>query len=60
MSRLFLLLLLVACEPKATEEQLVRQCQDRGGTPDLRGPVKCEMPQEQIQDAYAGAPVRHD
>jgi len=55
MSRLFLLLLLVACEPQPTEEQLVRQCQDRGGTPDLRGPVKCEMPQEKIQGADAGA-----
>lgn len=39
------LLLLVSCADKQSEEQLVRECQNRGGTPDVRGSFKCETPQ---------------
>jgi len=40
------LLFLLGCESKPTEEQLVRECQSRNGTPDVGTPgvVKCEMP----------------
>ena len=42
---MLVLLLAVGCAGKPTEEQLVRECQNRGGTPDIRGPFKCDMPQ---------------
>ena len=58
-----LLLLLLGCESKPTEEQLVRECQNRNGVPNIqqRGEFKCEMPQHQVQlGAQPGAPVRND
>lgn len=39
------LLLLMGCADKQSEEQLVRECQNRGGTPDVRGSFNCETPQ---------------
>ena len=48
MSSLVLFLLLIAaCDPKPTEDQLVQECQARGGNPDIRAQFKCEMPQAQ-------------
>jgi protein-S-isoprenylcysteine O-methyltransferase Ste14 len=42
----------------STEEQLVQQCWDRRGVPNVRGPFKCEAPQEQSESKssqHAGA-----
>jgi len=40
-----LLLLLLSCESKPTEEQLVRECQNRNGVPNIqqRGEFKWEI-----------------
>ncbi len=55
------LLLPIGCEITPTEEQLVRECQNRNGTPDIRGAFQCEMSQEQKRlSQYAPPPVRHD
>jgi len=53
------LLLLVACEGKPSEEQLVRECQNRYGVPDVRGPFKCEMPSGQKRQ-QTSVPARAD
>jgi hypothetical protein len=60
MSRLVLYLLLIAaCEPKPTEEELVRECQNRNGTPNVQGQFNCEMPQAQNKQ-QARPPERYD
>jgi hypothetical protein len=38
----FFLLLLMGCESKPSIDELVRQCQDRGGIPNVRGEFKCQ------------------
>jgi len=53
------LLLLVGCESKQpTEEQLVADCQNRRGIPNVqvKGSFKCEMPKDQTQLAQRGSP----
>jgi len=47
MMSVMLVLVLVGCEGKPAEEQLVRECQNRGGIPDVhvQGSFKCDTPQ---------------
>jgi hypothetical protein len=54
---LMLFLILVSCESKPTEEQLVRECQNRNGVPNLQGGFKCEMPQDQTQVSQGKKPL---
>ena len=47
---LVLLVLLADCKTQPrTEEQLVRECQYRGGSPNVSGSFKCEMPEKKTQ-----------
>ena len=59
--RLFLfLLVLVSCRPnQPRDEDLVHECQARGGIPDVRGPFKCEMPQVKTDIDSPIALTRH-
>jgi len=49
-------ILATGCETAPTEEQLVRNCQNRGGTPSIQGPFKCEIPDGQSQLASRQTP----
>jgi hypothetical protein len=42
----FFLLLLGGCQSKPGLDELVRDCQNRNGMPNVRGEFKCEMPQD--------------
>ena len=51
------LLFLVGCEGKPSEEQLVRECQNQLGIPDVRGAFKCDMSQFA---QHTGVPSRYN
>ena len=54
---MFFLVLLMSCESKPTLDELVRDCQNRGGVPNVRAEFKCEMDKDhKIEPTHTSTP----
>ena len=57
---LFFVILLVGCESEPSLDQLVRDCQNRNGVPNVRGEFKCKMPQDNSDLSLASGKEQTD